>query len=173
MWASLGRGLGALIPVVTLSSVSAASGAGDGARLHPRAGGRCHHWEEGPAHQAALPVRKCLYQGRVVPERPSWAGKTTGRAQAMRLETWSCGAGEGGQGPSCLCCSPLQPPSLFPLQIAPPETPDSKVRMVVITGPPEAQFKVPPALLSLGGFRVSLSATPWSWKGGGGCSPRF
>lgn len=29
-----------------------------------------------------------------------------------------------------------------PLQIAPPETPDSKVRMVVITGPPEAQFKV-------------------------------
>lgn len=31
---------------------------------------------------------------------------------------------------------------LFALQIAPPETPDSKVRMVIITGPPEAQFKV-------------------------------
>uniref|UniRef100_K7FC16 Insulin like growth factor 2 mRNA binding protein 1 n=1 Tax=Pelodiscus sinensis TaxID=13735 RepID=K7FC16_PELSI len=28
-----------------------------------------------------------------------------------------------------------------PFQIAPPETPDSKVRMVIITGPPEAQFK--------------------------------
>ncbi|XP_065507082.1 insulin-like growth factor 2 mRNA-binding protein 1 isoform X2 [Caloenas nicobarica] len=27
------------------------------------------------------------------------------------------------------------------IKIAPPETPDSKVRMVVITGPPEAQFK--------------------------------
>lgn len=31
---------------------------------------------------------------------------------------------------------------MFALQIAPPETPDSKVRMVIITGPPEAQFKV-------------------------------
>ncbi|XP_058037607.1 insulin-like growth factor 2 mRNA-binding protein 1 isoform X2 [Ahaetulla prasina] len=28
------------------------------------------------------------------------------------------------------------------IKIAPPETPDSKVRMVIITGPPEAQFKV-------------------------------
>lgn len=27
-------------------------------------------------------------------------------------------------------------------QIAPAETPDSKVRMVIVTGPPEAQFKV-------------------------------
>lgn len=30
---------------------------------------------------------------------------------------------------------------MLALQIAPPETPDSKVRMVIITGPPEAQFK--------------------------------
>lgn len=28
------------------------------------------------------------------------------------------------------------------LQIAPAEAPDAKVRMVIITGPPEAQFKV-------------------------------
>ncbi|KFO34942.1 Insulin-like growth factor 2 mRNA-binding protein 1 [Fukomys damarensis] len=28
------------------------------------------------------------------------------------------------------------------IKIAPPETPDSKVRMVIITGPPEAQFKM-------------------------------
>lgn len=28
------------------------------------------------------------------------------------------------------------------LQIAPAETPDSKMRMVIVTGPPEAQFKV-------------------------------
>lgn len=27
-------------------------------------------------------------------------------------------------------------------QIAPAESPDSKVRMVIVTGPPEAQFKV-------------------------------
>lgn len=27
-------------------------------------------------------------------------------------------------------------------QIAPAETPDSKMRMVIVTGPPEAQFKV-------------------------------
>lgn len=27
-------------------------------------------------------------------------------------------------------------------QIAPAEAPDAKVRMVIITGPPEAQFKV-------------------------------
>ena len=32
--------------------------------------------------------------------------------------------------------------SLSPLQIAPAETPDSKMRMVIVTGPPEAQFKV-------------------------------
>ena len=55
--------------------------------------------------------------------------------------------------PPCPRCSPPQPPSLCPLQIAPPETPDSKVRMVVITGPPEAQFKVPPALPSPWGIR--------------------
>lgn len=30
------------------------------------------------------------------------------------------------------------------LQIAPAETPDSKMRMVIVTGPPEAQFKVSP-----------------------------
>lgn len=36
------------------------------------------------------------------------------------------------------CHSPLM--SL--LQIAPAEAPDAKVRMVIITGPPEAQFKV-------------------------------
>lgn len=55
--------------------------------------------------------------------------------------------------PAWPCRSPPQPPSLSPLQIAPPETPDSKVRMVVITGPPEAQFKVPPALPSPRGIR--------------------
>lgn len=38
---------------------------------------------------------------------------------------------------------------MFALQIAPPETPDSKVRMVIITGPPEAQFKVLILLLFL------------------------
>lgn len=31
---------------------------------------------------------------------------------------------------------------LFVRQIAPAESPDSKVRMVIVTGPPEAQFKV-------------------------------
>lgn len=29
-----------------------------------------------------------------------------------------------------------------PFQIAPAESPDSKMRMVIVTGPPEAQFKV-------------------------------
>lgn len=33
-------------------------------------------------------------------------------------------------------------PLMGPLQIAPAEAPDAKVRMVIITGPPEAQFKV-------------------------------
>lgn len=34
---------------------------------------------------------------------------------------------------------------MFPLlQIAPAEAPDSKMRMVIVTGPPEAQFKVNP-----------------------------
>lgn len=32
--------------------------------------------------------------------------------------------------------------SIFFPQIAPAETPDSKMRMVIVTGPPEAQFKV-------------------------------
>lgn len=31
---------------------------------------------------------------------------------------------------------------LYLLQIAPAESPDSKMRMVIVTGPPEAQFKV-------------------------------
>lgn len=30
----------------------------------------------------------------------------------------------------------------YPFQIAPAEGPDAKLRMVIITGPPEAQFKV-------------------------------
>lgn len=31
---------------------------------------------------------------------------------------------------------------VYPFQIAPAEGPDAKLRMVIITGPPEAQFKV-------------------------------
>lgn len=58
--------------------------------------------------------------------------------QVLRSE---CGSRAEVQGPERwrwvhLC------DQLFAFQIAPPETPDSKVRMVIITGPPEAQFKV-------------------------------
>uniref|UniRef100_K7FC20 Insulin like growth factor 2 mRNA binding protein 1 n=1 Tax=Pelodiscus sinensis TaxID=13735 RepID=K7FC20_PELSI len=66
--------------------------------------------------------------------------KSPGRTSTHRCPRLP--AEKGLSGPS----SPfVQQPCLgclsSPFQIAPPETPDSKVRMVIITGPPEAQFK--------------------------------
>lgn len=76
---------------------------------------------------------------------PFWLGKPPEKTRWL------------GWGPNPAHTAPHRSRHLSFLQIAPPETPDSKVRMVVITGPPEAQFKVPPALLSPRGIRgVSL-----------------
>lgn len=50
-------------------------------------------------------------------------------------------------------CPPLPPI----LQIAPAEGPDATERMVIITGPPEAQFKVGSVL----GMGVQLGGIPW------------
>lgn len=49
------------------------------------------------------------------------------------------------------------PPLLPILQIAPAEGPDATERMVIITGPPEAQFKVGSVL----GMGVQLGGIPW------------
>lgn len=50
------------------------------------------------------------------------------------------------------------------LQIAPAEAPDAKVRMVIITGPPEAQFKVGALGLYTGNrdadIKAAFSGTP-------------
>jgi len=110
--------------------VPAASGAGDGARLHPRAGGGCHHRQEGPAHQAALPVRKCLHQGRValvgtppLPASPRagsfLAGNTTRKAQVVGLGAQSCGAGWEGTGASL----PEVLPAAATISLPPPDCP--------------------------------------------------
>lgn len=80
-----------------------------------------------------------------------------------------CRGGGHGHNPACAtpCCGDRLSP---PLQIAPPETPDSKVRMVIITGPPEAQFKVPPFAAIAGrggggrGLPVPSSTIPFPAK---------
>lgn len=45
---------------------------------------------------------------------------------------------------------------IFP-QIAPAEAPDSKMRMVIVTGPPEAQFKVCMNALFAKSFQIKFS----------------
>lgn len=46
-----------------LMSARPGSRAGDGPRVHPSAGSRCHHWKERTAHQAAEPLCRRLHQG--------------------------------------------------------------------------------------------------------------
>lgn len=55
------------------------------------------------------------------------------------------------------------------LQIAPAEAPDAKVRMVIITGPPEAQFKV--CAVEGTGNERSLLQPPYQCKGQSGATP--
>jgi len=49
---------------------------------------------------------------------------------------------QGGGGFKIFLQKTVTKSYVYPFQIAPAEGPDAKLRMVIITGPPEAQFKV-------------------------------
>lgn len=91
---------------------------GDGAPVHPNAGRRGHHRQAGPTHQTAVALCWSFDQGEQLVEI----------LMGIELLLFNRKGFEH-------CRSAA-------LQIAPAEGMDPKHRMVIIVGPPEAQFKV-------------------------------
>lgn len=115
---------------------------GDRSPVHPCAGSGSHHRKTGSTHQTAVTLCRSLNQGE-------W--RTGGEfvhlndnmsTQALfPVVTWLIGTGNEGYSVFLFCvCFKCCLSAL--LQIAPAEGMDAKQRMVIIVGPPEAQFKV-------------------------------
>lgn len=128
---------------------------------------RLHQGEQGTVGLVPGFMPWCLGFSFLLPRAANRSPR--GAVLLPKLETQSCNTlviappclgGDAlawGHGPHRESLAKAGPRSCFfspiPLQIAPAEGPDASERMVIITGPPEAQFKV-----------------RWSWRQGDLCS---
>lgn len=104
---------------------------GDRSPLHSCTCSGSHHWKTGSTHQTAVTLCWSLNQG----DWQTVQNVGRGRRCCLPIVTWLIPNKNK-------CRLPFIKSSFASFQIAPAEGMDAKQRMVIIVGPPEAQFKV-------------------------------